>query len=290
MTSPVEPNPRIRATVIVPTRDRPQSLARCLEALKRQDGPELEVLVVDDGSDRAEEVAAVVARAPRARLLRRRLPGGPAAARNPGAQATGAPVLLFTDDDCEPAPEWAARLTAAVENGAKIAAGVTTNGRPHDLLALASETILEYVQDQARGPASTTTFAATNNLACAADILAEVPFDEAYRYGEDRDWCARVREAGYTLVVEPGAKLVHRQQLTLRSFLRQQLGYGRGAYRFRTRHESSRRLEPASFYAGLLRRGFAKGAVPGLLVGVAQVATTVGFVSEALAERGRPGA
>ena len=84
---------------------------------------------------------------------------------------------------------------------------------------------------------------------------------------------------------EAPARVAHRQDLRLSTFLRQQFGYGRGAYRFRSRHESERHLEPPGFYAGLLRRGFSRGVLPGVLVGVAQGATVAGFVCEALARR-----
>lgn len=274
---------KARTAVIVPTRDRPESLARCLEALDRQeDVPELEVVVVDDGSRDAAAVAGAVDHSKRARLVRCQEPRGPAAARNRGIGETGAAVLLFTDDDCQPAPDWAARLTAAIESGSDVVAGITVNGCPHDPLASASETILAYVQDCARGNGSTTAFVATNNVGSAARVLREVSFDEAYRYAEDRDWCARVRAAGYSLEVDPGAIVVHRQELRLSSFLRQQFGYGRGAYRFRKHHSSFGSFEAPSFYAGLLRRGFEQGVVRGVLVGVAQAATAVGFVREAL--------
>ncbi|MQA75642.1 MAG: glycosyltransferase, partial [Solirubrobacterales bacterium] len=79
-----------RISVVVPTRDRPEALARCLAALAGQDVAGLEVIVVDDGSrDRGAVEAALggpagpagaspaLAGARRARLLR--TPGrGPA--------------------------------------------------------------------------------------------------------------------------------------------------------------------------------------------------------------------
>src|SRR5437660_1529816 len=57
-------------SVVVPTRDRPAPLSACLDALSAQTAVDrLEVIVVDDGSvAAAAEVAAVVARHPRARL------------------------------------------------------------------------------------------------------------------------------------------------------------------------------------------------------------------------------
>ena len=275
-----------RAAVIVPTHNRPRSLARCLDALDRQERASgLEVIVVDDGSRDAAAVADAVGRSQRARLVRCDRARGPAAARNRGARETDAAVLLFTDDDCEPAPAWAANMAAALRDSAEIVAGLTANGNPEDPVASASETILAYVQDRARGAESTTDFAATNNLGCTADVLARLPFDEAYRYGEDRDWCARVRAAGYTVRVQPNAVIAHHQELQLSSFLRQQFGYGRGAYLYRRRHATLGRFEAPSFYTGLLGRGFSHSVVTGVLVGVAQAATAAGFLHEALSRR-----
>ncbi len=53
-------------SVVVPTRDRPQKLERCLAALGEE---EIELVVVDDGSADAERVAAL-ARAAGAKLVR----------------------------------------------------------------------------------------------------------------------------------------------------------------------------------------------------------------------------
>jgi GT2 family glycosyltransferase len=225
-----------RTAAIVPTRDRPDALARCLGALDRQEGmDDLEVIVVDDGSADARAVAQVVAASGRARLLRCERSTGPAAARNRGARSAGADVVLFTDDDCEAAPDWASCLRAAIEGGADAVAGITVNGRPGNALASASETIVAYVQERARHNGATH-FAASNNIAVSGGVLPDVAFDETYRYGEDRDWCARIVAAGYSLRVEPRAVVVHSQNLSLSTFVRQQFGYGRGSGRFRRRH------------------------------------------------------
>ncbi|MFL5950535.1 MAG: glycosyltransferase family 2 protein [Gaiellaceae bacterium] len=277
-----------RIAAVVPTHNRPDSLARCVDALERQRNvPGLRIVVVDDGSVDPAAVAAAVARSHAAQLLRFERARGPAAARNLGARNADADVVLFTDDDCEPAPDWAATLAAALARGAGAVAGITVNGRPGDALASASETILDYVQERARDGGTTTHFAATNNLGVDARVLAEVPFDETYRYGEDRDWCARTVAAGHSVHVDPRATVVHHQHLDAAAFLRQQYGYGRGSYRFRRRHAAFARFEAPRYYTGLLARGFEHGVLPGLLVGVAQAATAAGFLREAL--RGQQG-
>jgi len=104
----------VRATVLVPTRDRPADLARCLGALSRQTIAEaIEVVVIDDGS----KVPVQAACAPENFAVRvLRLGGtGPARARNAGAAAALGPLLLLLDDDVEPSPEWAEAACAHLE-------------------------------------------------------------------------------------------------------------------------------------------------------------------------------
>ncbi|WP_300013906.1 glycosyltransferase [Pseudonocardia sp.] len=274
-------------SVVVPTRDRPDRLAVCLAALERQDHPHLEIVVVDDASRDAAAVAAAVAAAPRARLVRGE-GRGPAAARNAGVREARAPIVCFTDDDCDPVPGWATALAARVAAGADAAAGPTRNGRPGDVLAAAAQAIATHLAEADVEPATgRMRFAPTSNLAARAEVLRAVPFDERYPLaaGEDRDWCARLLDGGRTLEFEPAALVRHHQDLSPRGFWRQQVRYGRGAYRFRSDHGTLLRLEAPRFYAGLVRRGFAEGVRAGGLVCAAQLATALGMGLEARAAR-----
>jgi glycosyltransferase involved in cell wall biosynthesis len=264
----VEGDGRPSISVVVPTRDRPSALEACLAALDAQtlaDG--VEVVVVDDGSIAADQVAAVVARHPGARLVRQN-GAGPAAARNIGARDARGETLCFTDDDCVPEEDWVEQLTLAIAEGADAVAGRTVN--PPGALSAASEVI-------SAAPAAAEPFAPSNNLACRKAVFESVPFDESYRdaAAEDREWCTRLVGSGHTLRSQPAAVVHHHAQLTLTSFLRRQVRYGRGAYRYRS--TTRRRLEPGRFYAALVRRGFRRGFRAGVLVGLAQAATAVGW-------------
>jgi glycosyltransferase involved in cell wall biosynthesis len=267
-------------SVVIPTRDRPRALGRCLEALSSQTVKErLEVVVVDDGSLDGDAVAEAVSRWPRTRFLRQ-APSGPAAARNEGARAAHGTVICFTDDDCEPHEDWAERLVAALESKAD-AVGGRTIGATSDAIVRASELIAHAPAGvSARG--DSLVFTPSNNLACRADVLAAVPFDERYpaAAGEDREWCERLLRAGHVLRYEPSAVLVHHDDSDLGSFLRKQLRYGRGAFRFRRLRPEPRSLEHPWFYAQLVRRGFAEGPIAGTLVCLAQLTTAVGFAAE----------
>jgi glycosyltransferase involved in cell wall biosynthesis len=267
-------------SVVVPTRDRPDRLERCLAALARQTASDLiEVIVVDDGSANRAAVEEAVRARPRVRLVRQ-AGTGPAAARNRGVRAARGTYICFTDDDCEPRAEWAERLAASLSGGAAAAAGVTFSGFPGDPLAEASELIAAALSPAQNGDVGLV-FAPSNNLGCRAELLAALPFDETFPLaaGEDRDWCARLRAAGHVLVREPAAVVIHRQQLGFDDFWNQQVRYGRGAYRFR-RSIGVHSLESPLFYSRLVRQGFRGGVRTGLLVGLAQIGTAVGFIAE----------
>jgi glycosyltransferase involved in cell wall biosynthesis len=266
-------------SVVVPTRDRPRALARCLEALAVQTVLEvLEVIVVDDGSVAEKQVAEVVARHSHARVIRGR-GGGPAAARNAGARAARGSFLCFTDDDCRPRPNWAEELVAALKRGADAAGGTTTLTRA-GALAQAVEIIFQAPAAVPPHDGSDVSFVGAGNIACTRSAFDAVPFNELYpdAAGEDREWCDRLTSSGFVLRSAPDACVVHDQELTLRHFFAQQVRYGQGAFRFRRRGAEPLRLEPPSFYVALLRRAFAKGVRVGVLVLAAQAATAGGYV------------
>ena len=271
----------MRASVVVPTRDRPEKLRRCLRALDRQ----FEVVVVDDGSTARELVAEIVHKAG-AELVR--LEGwGPAAARNAGVLATTGEVVCFTDDDCEPRDGWVEALAGPIVAGkAECAAGRTVVGEDASAADRAWQAIADHLQRWATDRGSPSPgFAPTCNLACSRQLLEDLPFDESFptAAGEDRDWSTRAAARNSAPIFVPSALVTHHPDLTATTFLRQQYRYGQGATRYRAAAANGeRRLGPPSFYTGLLRMGFAAGAGAGTLVFAAQLATAAG----ALAERG----
>src|SRR5438270_13297744 len=97
--------------IVVCSRDRPQLLAVALRAVAGQQADE--VLVVDSAS-RTDATAAVAAAAG-VRSIRVDQ-AGLARARNAGLRATTADIVAFTEDDCEPAPGWAAAVRAAFDD------------------------------------------------------------------------------------------------------------------------------------------------------------------------------
>ncbi len=297
-----------RFSVVVPTYDRPERLARCLRALATLDYPpdRYEVVVVDDGSHAPLDPVVDAVPTPdglTVRLLRQDN-AGPAAARNRGAAAARAPQLAFTDDDCTPRPGWLSALDAALAaHPDALVGGRVDNALTGNPFSGASQILVTYLyEQQARaqahdGDGSALGFFASNNIALPAEGFARLGgFDESFPLAaaEDRDLCARWVESGGRLHYEPTAVIDHHHALGPTSFWRQHANYGRGAWQYnrgrRQRTGAELRVAPVGFYAGMLRRPFADlpaaraVAVAGLLA-VSQVATATGFGVEHLRRR-----
>jgi len=282
-------------SVIVPTFERPESLARCLRALAGSTYPRdrFEVIVVDDGGqmDVAHVCAAV--EGIEVRLVRQGN-GGAAAARNRGAATARGEMLLFTDDDCRVTPGWMDTLVDVIrENPEALAGGVTRNELAGNPFACASQLLVnEASRPRADGRPR---FVNGNNLAASrAAYESAGGFDETFRTsaGEDREISARFEALGRPLVLTDAAVVGHDSPLTWQRFVKQHTNYGRAAFRLRA-HPSPRidrlRFGSVGFYLGLLVLPVGVAGSPaawrhavsvrGLLL-VAQVATAAGFLAE----------
>jgi GT2 family glycosyltransferase len=115
---PYASQPKIEhVAVVIPARNRPDLLEKCLESLACQIFPEgpLEILVCDDGS--SEDLATLVrtfdSKLPNIRLIKQE-PKGPAAARNMGFRSSHADIFVCVDSDVICADGFLQKLVEAL--------------------------------------------------------------------------------------------------------------------------------------------------------------------------------
>lgn len=105
--------PLPQVTVVVCTRDRHEKLAVCIEALKRLDYPQYEIMIVDNSSDPLPTRQVVE----QAGVTYTRVPGkGLSRARNAALALSGTRWVAFTDDDCIPEPNWLRELVRPLQD------------------------------------------------------------------------------------------------------------------------------------------------------------------------------
>jgi GT2 family glycosyltransferase len=134
-------------SVVIASRDRPESLRRSLQALARLTPAPREVIVADSGSRKALAVAEV-AREGGARCVRLER-AGLSLARNTGAEAASGSVVAFLDDDCTADPDWVGALCRGfAEPEVEI---VTGQLLPAELETEAQRLFLRYAHMDRRG-------------------------------------------------------------------------------------------------------------------------------------------
>jgi glycosyltransferase involved in cell wall biosynthesis len=105
-----------RVSVVVPTRDRLSLLRRAVASALAQEGVEVEVIVVDDGSTDGTRAWLETQREPRLRSAYTAPGGGVARARNAGLEAAVGEWVAFLDDDDFWAPTYLVRQVDAAHS------------------------------------------------------------------------------------------------------------------------------------------------------------------------------
>jgi mycofactocin system glycosyltransferase len=273
LAHPVPPTTRTApdVTVIVPVRDRPDLLARCLTAL----GTEHQVIVVDDASRHPAAVEQVAADRG-AKLIRRDVNGGPSAARNTGLAGTTSDLVAFVDSDCEPPPGWIASLSAHFGDPLVAVAAPRITGKAGKTTA-GRYTESNGALDLGGRPGRVMPKAAISYVPAAAMLVRRQAvdgdrFDESLRVGEDVDLIWRLHEAGWRVRYDPSVQVAHHEPATWAGLLARRYRYGTSAAPLARRHPGdvvhvALQPWPALTVAALLARrpGLAAAAFAGAL-------------------------
>ena len=220
-------------SVVVPTRDRPDLLDGCLQAVRAalQAGDEL--IVVDSAS--TDERVRKVALANEAVYVRCERPGA-SRARNEGWRHATNEIVAFIDDDVHVDPEWAhavARTFAAHPEAAFLTGRVGFPGPIRPRFAVAEIKVSEpftidrtTARDSGHGA----------NFAAQRGALERVGgFDELLGAGgvfpaaEDKDLMDRLLGAGLVGRYEPSAYVIHLPWRSRREIVGLNWNYGLGS-------------------------------------------------------------
>jgi GT2 family glycosyltransferase len=219
-------------TVAVATLDRPDALARCLDALVLDEVRPDEILVVDQGSDeRTRSVAEG-----RGALWLRQERRGLAASRNLALERASHPIVAVTDDDCVPAPGWVAAIRRVFSSpdapdavtGPVMPLGPETPG----MFAVSSRSSRERTELQGRAlpwlVGTGGNFAARREwIERAGGWDGRLGAGSAGGAGEDMDLFYRLLRSGARIRYEPEAVVFHERQPRERR-LASRSSYGRG--------------------------------------------------------------
>jgi rhamnosyltransferase len=236
----------VELSVVIPTRNRPQLLRRCVDRLAEQtlDPSDYEIIVVDDGSDEATLELPQAASGAAVRLLRQ-AQLGPAAARNLGVRQAAAGVIVFLGDDILAPPgflevhrDWHRAHPSPWEGMLGRVDWPDSYLRDHYMRWLdASGLQFGYAGLRAGQPLRYYHFY-TSNVSLKRGMLLEHPFDEEFQDAaqEDTELGLRLEAAGFQLYFEPRSTAEHHHFYTLEASCRHRRRVGRAGYLFRRKH------------------------------------------------------
>jgi O-antigen biosynthesis protein len=236
--TPRPPDTLPKVTVAVCTRDRPDDLARCLDALTRLEYPSLDLLVVDNASRSEAPRRAVELLSHRGLRYVREPRLGLEWATNRAIAECRTEILAFTDDDALPDRHWVTALVGPFIDDPRVMA-VTGLVAPDELETEAQSLFeayggfgsgfdrIRFQIDRERGESVAGRYgwsgiAGTGaNMAFQRSVFNAIgPFEPALgagtvsRGGGDVEMFFRVVKEGHALVYEPDAIVRHRHRRT----------------------------------------------------------------------------
>jgi GT2 family glycosyltransferase len=207
-------------SIIIPTFNGASRLGNCLDALGQQTSRQnVEILVVDDGS--TDNTRDVVQHYAGVRLISQ-TNSGPAAARNRGAAEAQGAIVLFTDDDCVPMPDWLDAMLAPFKDPEVV--GAKGIYRTHQKSLTARFVQIEY-EDRYRMMANFAyvDFVDTYSAAFRRDRFVEMAgYDTSFPIAcaEDIELSYRMSARGWKMKFVPSAVVYHTHPDTLSWYLK----------------------------------------------------------------------
>ena len=247
-------------SVIIPVYNRPQEVRELLESLSVQQRKEFETIIVEDGSTiRCEDICKEFTGKMETVYLYKEN-GGPASARNFGAQWARGEWLLFFDSDC------------IIPDSYFQAVGEELAGKECQLFGGAdrshpSFTTLQKAIDYSMTSIITTGgirgnrksadkfYPRTFNMGIKKTVFDQIGGFSNMRFGEDVDFSYKVKEGGYDSRFFPNAWVYHKRRNTFRTFFKQVFNSGIARIHLSKRHPGTLKLVhllPSAFVLGCI--------------------------------------
>jgi glycosyltransferase involved in cell wall biosynthesis len=209
-----------KISVIIPTFNSAKELTKCLESFKTQtiSNENYEVIVVDDGSNDGTKDAA--AKYPVRYIYQQN--HGPAAARNNGANQVQGEIILFTDADCEPQPNWIEEMIKPLDDPQVVGVKGAYRTRQKGIVARLVQIEYEHKYERMK-KFKYIDFIDTYSAGYRKDIFLKYNgFDERYPNAsvEDQEFSFRLFHDGHKMVFNPNAVVFHKHSASLMGYLR----------------------------------------------------------------------
>ncbi len=222
-------------SVVICAYNAAATLEECLRATCGLDYPDLEIIVVDDGS--TDDTPHIARRFDRVRLVSAQH-AGLSAARNAGSRAARGSLIAFLDSDAYPSPEWPYFLALGMDRRDVGGVGGPNLPPPDDP---------PVAQQVARAPGGPVHVLVSDdraehvpgcNMAFWKNVLDEVGgFDPIFETaGDDVDMCWKVLDRGWKIAFHPAALVWHHRRASVKAYLRQQWHYGKSEALVEARH------------------------------------------------------
>lgn len=244
-----------KVSIVIPVRNRPDDLDRCLTSLEKIDYPAemLEVIVVDDGSD---DVTPHVALQHQATLLCNPECQGASFSRNRGAEEADADLICFLDSDCTADSMWLKRLIPLFRDLEVTAAGGAVSSQ-YDRTCLdryekaCSSLHMGNHSSSSRNDGNFFYLPSCNLAVRKTAFTAAGGFNRNMSVGEDVDLCWRLMDRGGVLSYTPDAVVYHRHRNQLTAFARRRYQYGTSEPLLQSTHLHRKKILPIYLSATL---------------------------------------
>ncbi len=231
-----------KATVVVPTYNRADSLIRMLKSLREQKLKQFKVIIIDDNStDNTLEAIRENKGSLNIKVLHNEKNMGAGYSRNKGIKESKSKYIAFIDDDCTADPEWISDFYSFMESNPDVdgAGGMVFYPRNANILMKSiyylpqmNENTLA-IQDAGK-PIPVKNLSCTNSI-WRRKVLEELGgFDIKLRRGQDTDLSYRAGK--HRLMGIPKAKVHHHYRTSIASFVKQQFVSGAGGANIVRKH------------------------------------------------------